>query len=183
MGALVACVAVAAVVLLVLGFRVYVITGGSMTGAIPRGALAIDRSVPVSSLGIGDVITFRPPETTSIVTHRIIAVDRMPSGSPVFRTKGDANEATDPWQFVLDRPAQAKCIAHIPYLGYAFAALSLRPVRAVLIAVPLLALVFSLFMSTWKGAGEIARRRRTGSAVTEHRGDEAPAFRRSTAVR
>ena len=124
-----------------LGISAYVITGGSMTGAISKGSIAIDHHVPVSTLQVGDVITFQPPSGGGNVTHRIVAIDRDADGNPVFRTKGDANEAVDPWQFSLDRRVQAKYVLHVPWVGYFLAVFTLRAVRtAVLVIVGLLIL-------------------------------------------
>ncbi len=137
-----------------LGIKMYVITGGSMTGAISRGALIFDRTVPVSSLKAGDIITFCPPEQAAAVTHRIISIERQADGRAVFITKGDFNEAVDPWQFTLDNPEQAKYMAQIPYLGYGFAVLGLPIVRALLFAVPALFGLLWLFLALWRRSGE-----------------------------
>ena len=80
-----------------LGLQRYVITGGSMTGTIPKGAVIYSRVTPVGQLRTGDIITFNPPGMSSAVTHRIIAVEQGPNGGPAFRTKGDFNETPDPW--------------------------------------------------------------------------------------
>ena len=125
-----------------MGISMYVITGGSMTGAIPRGSVAFDRNVPVASLQVGDVITFRPPGDLSNVTHRIIEVQQDSAGNPVFRTKGDANEAIDPWLFTLDKSVQAKFSFHIPYVGYALAALTFRMVRTAVLMIVALVIIW-----------------------------------------
>jgi signal peptidase I len=130
-----------------LGISVYVITGGSMTGAVPKGAVAFDREVPVGELQVGDVITFRPPGVSGNVTHRIISVEKDNDGRPVFRTKGDANEAVDPWRFTLDRPLQAKYAFHIPGLGYVLAAFTFRVVRTAVLVV--LGLAILLVTVSW----------------------------------
>ena len=58
------------------------------------------------------------------VTHRIIAIEAGPDGRPAFRTKGDFNEAADPWNPVtLNEPQQARYVFQIPVLGYVLAAL------------------------------------------------------------
>jgi signal peptidase len=81
----------------VMGWERYVIVSGSMTGTYDRGSLVFDEVVPVKSLKVGDVITYRPPRgagPTGLVTHRISKIGRDPkTGEPVFRTKGDANSA------------------------------------------------------------------------------------------
>jgi signal peptidase I len=117
-----------------LGMSFYVITGGSMEGAVPKGAVAIERSVATDTLQVGDVITFQPPNNKGSVTHRIIGIDADEAGRRVYTTKGDANEAIDPWRFTLDRPEQAKFVTSIPWLGYFLAFFTLRIVRTVLLA-------------------------------------------------
>jgi hypothetical protein len=66
------------------------------------------------------------------VTHRIVAIEES-SESPVFKTKGDGNEAVDPWQFTLNSSLQAKYVFHIPYVGWALAAFTIRAVRVALL--------------------------------------------------
>lgn len=136
------------------GLKMYVITGGSMNGAISRGALIFAKTVPVSSLELGDIITYNPPQQSAPVTHRIISIDRQADGKAVFTTKGDFNKTADPWQFTLDQPEQAKYVAQIPYLGYALTLLGLPVVRAFLFAVPALIVALVLFFALWRRSGE-----------------------------
>ena len=130
-----------------MGLSMYVITGGSMTGAIPKGSVAFDRNVPVTSLQVGDVITFRPPGDAGNVTHRIVEVQKDAAGNPVFQTKGDANEAVDPWLFTLDKSVQARYAFHIPYVGYVLAAFTLRAVRTAILVI--VALVIVWLTASW----------------------------------
>ncbi|MCX8033425.1 MAG: signal peptidase I [Thermoleophilia bacterium] len=144
--------AIAVLLMPVFGYRVYVVTGDSMKGTLDRGALVIAKSVPVSSLKVGDVITFVPPNQTAPVTHRIISITVGSDGRPVFRTKGDHNEYPDPWPFTLDQPTQARYLTHVPHLGYIFALLAIRAVRAVVIAGAGLLLVLVVFWEIWRKA-------------------------------
>jgi signal peptidase len=144
----------------VLGLQRYVITGGSMTGSIPKGAIIYSRVVPVEALQIGDVITFNPPGMSTAVTHRIVGLEDGPDGRPGFRTKGDFNESEDPWNpITLNEPQQARYVFHVPLLGYVLAALSMRAVRIALIGLPAVLIALSLLWSLWREAGhEVARR-------------------------
>jgi signal peptidase len=137
-----------------LGMKAYVITGASMSGAIERGALIFSKTVPVSSLKEGDIITFCPPGATAPVTHRIASIGHDPAGEPVIQTKGDANRAGDPWRFTLDQPTQAKYVTQIPYAGYLVAAFSINMVRAVLFAVAGLIGIVMIFRHLWRRTGE-----------------------------
>src|SRR5918994_5872947 len=98
-----------------LGWQRYVITSGSMTGSYDRGSVVFDEVVPVSELRVGDVITYTPPPgagPSGKITHRIESIGSDQLGQPLFRTKGDANEAADPWTFTLDEPTQARVAFH-----------------------------------------------------------------------
>jgi signal peptidase len=153
--------AVAAILLPgLLGLQRYVITGGSMTGEIPKGSVVYSRITPVGHLRAGDIITFTPPGMSGAVTHRIVAVEKGPEGQRAFRTKGDFNETADPWNpITLNEPQQARCVFHVPLLGYALAALSMRSVRIALIGLPAVLIALSLLWSLWREAGrEVARR-------------------------
>jgi signal peptidase I len=117
-----------------LGYERYVVTGGSMGDAVPRGSIVYGQRVPVASLRPGDVITYTPPGHGRPLTHRIVSVG---VGGEV-RTKGDANAAPDPWRARLPGPEQAVVRFHVPLAGHALAALSVRWVRMLVIGVPAL---------------------------------------------
>jgi len=157
----------------VLGLQRYVITGGSMTGTIDKGSVVYSRLTPVAQLKVGDIITFVPPGSVSPVTHRVISITRHEGGQLVFRTQGDFNTAADPWQVTFPQPEQARCVYHVPYLGYGLAALSLRPVRLLLIGLPAIVIAISLLWSLWSSAGEEVRRQE--SARQAVRQQSAPA--------
>jgi signal peptidase I len=154
-----AVVIVAMVVPALLGMSRYVITGGSMTGTIAKGSIIYCDLTPTDQLRVGDIITFRPPGYESTLTHRIIDIVPGQDGRSVYRTKGDFNEAADPWSVHLVEPQQARYVFHIPYVGYVLAVLAIRQVRVVLVGLPALLIAVSLLWSLWSQAGhELARR-------------------------
>ena len=61
-----------------------------------------------SELTVGDVITYVPPGMSSPLSHRIMSITPGDDGELVFTTRGDANDAVDPWLFTLDDPGQAR---------------------------------------------------------------------------
>jgi signal peptidase I len=156
------CFALAALMLVpaLLGYQRYVVTGDSMSGAIAKGSIAYADEVPVSELRPGDVITFTPPgrSSDSYVTHRIVSIRRDREGVPVYRTKGDANDARDPWRFSLRQPTQARVSFHVPFAGYVFGALAIRSVRMLAIGLPALLIAFGIAAALWREAGEGSRR-------------------------
>lgn len=156
-----AAIALAAAVLVpaLLGYQRYVITSGSMTGTYDRGSLVYDRVVPTASLKVGDVITYDPPAgagPAGLVTHRIVSITPQPGGARVFRTKGDANPVVDPWTFTLQNRTQARAAFHLPFAGFALAALADRRLRMLLIGVPALHVALSVLAALWRDAGETA---------------------------
>jgi signal peptidase len=150
-----ACVALAALLFIpaALGYQRYVITSGSMTGTYDRGSLVFDRVVPVADLRRGDVITYRPPPgsgPSGLVTHRIVWAGHERDGTPAFHTKGDANTATDPWRFTLHDRTQARVAFHVPYVGFALAALAERRLRMLLIGLPALLIGLAWAADLWR---------------------------------
>ena len=90
---LLALVLVAVVATAAAGLTPHVISTGSMQPAVKPGDLVLT-AVPddAAELGLGTVITYRHPmRADERVTHRIVEV--LPSGG--YRTRGDANAATD----------------------------------------------------------------------------------------
>ncbi len=131
-----------------LGYERYVITGGSMGDAVPRGSIAYERRVPVDRLREGDVITY--VHRGERVTHRIAAIEHAAGGRQVFRTKGDANAAPDPWRFTLPAGEQPVVRFHVPLAGYLIAALSIRWLRMLLIGLPALVIGLVLLRRAWR---------------------------------
>jgi signal peptidase len=156
-----AIVAVVVVMPVTLGYQRYVITGGSMTGTIPKGSLIFSKNVPVKTLKVGDIITYYPPSSHTAITHRIISTTRDAKNNRVFQTKGDFNKAADPWKFTLDRPVQAVYHFYIPYLGYVLLALTLPISRILILALPALVIALSIMRVLWREAGDEVRNQKT----------------------
>jgi signal peptidase len=153
------CLALAAVTAVpaALGLDNYVLVGGSMDGTIDRGSVVFERAVPIADLRTGDVITYAPPsgvDATPLVTHRIVSIRRPRGSERLFRTKGDANAAPDPWHFTLDQPQQAKVVGHVPFLGYVLAALEIRWVRMLALGIPALLIALSITLGLVRDARE-----------------------------
>jgi signal peptidase len=163
MKALLVCAAVASVLALVLptalGLQRYVIIGGSMTGTIAKGSVVYARVTPAGELRVGDIITFVPPGMPAPVTHRIVSISTGPTGESVFRTKGDYNQAVDPWRATFPQSSVARYVYHVPYLGYVLALLAIVQVRVLMIALPALLIAFSTLRRLWRSAGDELQRR------------------------
>lgn len=144
-----AAVTVALLALLAIGlgpptgaYQVRTVLTGSMRPTMPEGSVIVITPVAVSQLRVDDVITYRiPVEDRRIVTHRIVEIVE-PGTEPVVRTKGDANNAPDPWVARLKGDQAWRAELSVPKVGYLLAALRHPAVfrLTVLVAPALLAL-------------------------------------------
>ncbi len=86
----------------IFGYSITRILTGSMEPKIMTGDVILEKAYNGEELKVGDVITFRAPESTVLgaenknytITHRIIELEATSTGYSI-RTKGDANSAKD----------------------------------------------------------------------------------------
>jgi signal peptidase len=100
------------------GFSYYNILTTSMQSTIPQGSFILVRSVPGSTLEVGDDITFFMDADT-LVTHRIIEIieDYEETGQYGFRTQGTDNVTAD-HNITFEGNVVGKVIFHVPVLGF-----------------------------------------------------------------
>jgi signal peptidase len=97
------------------GHPVTIITGGSMSPAIPIGSLVVEEPSPIANLAPGDIATFRLASGVK-VTHRVTRVVERADGT-WYEIKGDANEAPDP-ALLSSGSVVGRVIVSAPLLGY-----------------------------------------------------------------
>ena len=120
------------------GYRVYSVLTGSMKPFLRPGTLIVTQ-VPVNSHAIskGSIITFREPQKQNqFVTHRVDQVVEQ-GVTRFFLTKGDANQAPDPWQISYGQIV-GLYRTQVPYLGSFFQLLRTPPGIVIFILVPVL---------------------------------------------
>lgn len=72
---------------------------GSMEPTVPAGAVVVSTPADAAAIRPGHVLMFLPPPPFgggTPVVHRVVDVT-TDSGDVLVRTKGDANDAEDPW--------------------------------------------------------------------------------------
>lgn len=96
------------------GIHPLAVQSGSMEPDYPAGSLIYVRSIDTAGLQEGMVATFYLPDEQTLVTHRIVEIDR---DKGAIYTKGDANESEDgmatPYSRIVGRPFLC-----IPMLGH-----------------------------------------------------------------
>lgn len=117
------------------GLSFVVVTTGSMAPTIPAGGLAITHEVPATDLREGDVVTVPRPGSPLPVTHRVVAVDRVPGDTAArsLTLRGDDNALDDRDPYLV-RDA-GLVLAHAPGLGSVLVALSSPVARGLGVAV------------------------------------------------
>jgi signal peptidase I len=99
-------------------WRAETVLSGSMRPGINPGDVEILTSEPTGSLRAGQIVAFHPPGWKATVTHRVVALSRTPEGTFMV-TKGDANDARDPWgQVRILGPRVWVVRAVVPKIGY-----------------------------------------------------------------
>src|SRR6476661_2824997 len=137
----------------VLGYRTMTMLTGSMAPKINPGDVTIVTPIKVSDVTEGMVITYhRPIEDHSLVTHRVISVEKAADGTVTVQTKGDANAAADPWTATLNGDTAYRVRGVVPILGHVIEALRAPVVAQVLLYGAPTLLVGWLLLTIWRPA-------------------------------
>ena len=118
----------------VLGYRTMTMLTASMSPEIDPGDVTIVTPLAVSEVTEGMVITYHIPiGEHQLVTHRVVSVERGTDGSVTVQTKGDNNDAIDPWLATLEGDTAYQVRAVIPEIGHAIHALRTPAVTTTLV--------------------------------------------------
>jgi signal peptidase I len=117
----------------VFGYRTMTMLTGSMAPEIEPGDITVVTPLAIEDVTAGMVIAYNIPiDDHRVVTHRVVAVERGENGSVTVQTKGDANEAADPWKATLQGDTAWQVRAVVPEVGSAIQALRTPVVSQVL---------------------------------------------------
>lgn len=89
---------------------------GSMRPDYGPGSVLLTRQVPTSSIRPGMIVLIIPPGEHVVYAHRITSVTGT-SLAPVITTKGDANQAADPWHARITAPQVSEVVGSMPEVG------------------------------------------------------------------
>ena len=148
--------AVALFALLALGphllpYRTMTMLTASMSPVIDPGDVTIVTPLPVTDVTAGMIIAYHVPiDDHHLVSHRVLAVTHGPDGSVTVQTKGDANDAVDPWQATLQGDTAWQVRTVIPELGHLLHALRTPVVSQALVYGAPTLLAGWLLLSIWR---------------------------------
>ena len=139
-----------------LGYRTMTMLTASMAPEIDPGDVTIVTPIAISEVTEGMVITYHKPiEDHSLVTHRVVSVETAANGIVTVQTKGDANEAIDPWTATLEGDTAYEVRAVIPELGHLIQALRAPVVTQVLLYGAPALLAGWVLLSIWRPTTDI----------------------------
>ena len=135
----------------VLGYQTLTMLTGSMAPGIDPGDVVVTTPIDVTDVTEGMVITYHQPiGDHALVTHRVVSVDKTLDGAVTIQTKGDANEANDPWTATLAGDTAYQVQAVIPELGHLIQALRTPVVAQVLTYGAPTLLVGWILLTIWR---------------------------------
>lgn len=76
------------------GFRSFIVLTGSMRPTFDAGSFIIVQDIRPEDMHVGDIITYQV-EGDTMLTHRVVKIEKDDKGGSVFITQGDANNAAD----------------------------------------------------------------------------------------
>ena len=139
----------------VFGYRTMTMLTSSMAPEIEPGDITVVTPIAVSEVTEGMVISYHiPVGDHSVVTHRVVSVQPGPAGTVTVQTKGDANEAVDPWTAQLQGDTAYQVRAVIPEAGHLIQALRTPTIAPVLLYGAPTLLVGWLLLSIWRPTRE-----------------------------
>ena len=135
----------------VFGYRTLTMLTGSMAPQINPGDVAVVTPIAVTDVTEGMVITYHEPIAEhALITHRVVSVDKTLDGTVTIQTKGDANDAVDPWTATLSGDTAYQVQAVIPEVGHLIQALRTPGVTQTLTYGAPALIVGWLLLSIWR---------------------------------
>ena len=127
-------------------YRTETVLSGSMKPYFSPGDIVVVTPEPTSRVRVGQVISYHVPVGDHHVqSHRVIQIVRG-GDHPLVRTKGDANNAADPWTARLDGGTAWQVRAVVPKAGWGIVWLRTPAIRRFAIFfVPLLLAILGLW--------------------------------------
>ncbi|MEL9908098.1 MAG: signal peptidase I [Desulfurococcus sp.] len=96
------------------GYRLLVISSGSMTPSLGIGDIIVIEPRSIQSISVGDIVAFS--NGVNIIVHRVV---NEASDGGCLVTRGDANDDNDPL-WACSNTILGRVVFRVPYIGYPF---------------------------------------------------------------
>ncbi|WP_409330243.1 signal peptidase I [Trujillonella humicola] len=135
----------------VLDYRTMTMLTASMAPGIEPGDVVVSTPLDVEDVTEGMVITYHIPiDDHRVVTHRVIDVQHAADGTVSVQTKGDANDAADPWTAVLTGDTAYQVQAVVPEIGHVITALRNPTLSTLFVQLVPVALGVWMLVGIWR---------------------------------
>jgi signal peptidase I len=132
--------------------RFTVVDSGSMRPTLNPGDVILMESERPADVADGQIVAFHPPgEPRVTVIHRIRSIARA-KHEIVIRTKGDANNAVDPWRATIAGSTVWQEDLKVPWAGYLVAWSQQPAIRLAVLGIMLTLVVSILLAWIWRPA-------------------------------
>ncbi len=130
--------------------RFTVVDSGSMRPTLNPGDVVLLRSERPTQVADGQIVAFHPPGQPRVtVVHRIRSVEHT-KREIVIRTKGDANNAGDPWRATIAGSTVWREDMKVPWVGYLVAWSQQPAIRLAVLSIMLVLTVGILLGWIWR---------------------------------
>jgi signal peptidase len=130
------------------GYPSLTVLSGSMEPAVGTGDVVFGMQISARDARAGEVITFREPGESRLITHRLVTV-RAGRAKLHMVTKGDANKVVERWSIPPDGRI-GRVAYRVPKLGYALAEIRGSHGRLLLLVVPAVLLAIYELTRIWR---------------------------------
>ena len=125
------------------GYNPYIVLSGSMEPTYKTGSVVFVKEKGPEEIKKNDVISFVSNENLTVVTHRVIEIDKE---NKCFYTKGDANELADEAPVFFENLIGVATFS-IPYVGFVVSIIKETILKYVLIGIVGLTILFDIIFS------------------------------------
>lgn len=128
-----------------LGYKVLQVVSGSMEDVFKVGDVILIKETKQEDIKKGDIITYKKE---NYITHRIIEMNKT-NDSMYYTTKGDSNNVNDT-EKVKYEEIEGKYITKFVYIGYLINFLNTTEGFIILVSLPIIVIVFTIFIELRK---------------------------------
>ncbi len=130
-------------------YRTLTVLSGSMRPGIPVGAVVLVTPEPARDLRVGQIVAYNiPVGDHHVVSHRVVQIIKG-GNHPVFKTKGDANNAPDPWTTQALDSTMWRVRGTVPVLGNVIHTMRQPLIHTISVLVVPAALAVVLLIAIW----------------------------------
>lgn len=119
-------------------YKVYTVQSGSMEPGLHMGSLIFVKSQ--KDYRVGEIITRKTTDPKITITHRVDSKDAR-SEVPIYKTRGDANDAPDAEE-IVSQSIIGKVVLALPFLGYPVSYAKTLPGLVLMIILPAVIIVY-----------------------------------------